>query len=567
MKKQCGGVLSTIDPRKAFIDFLANSKIEFLTAGLNGVILTCTNNVNSNYYMFRPGVLAKKVNKVIIKLCLLHNESKNEMEFCDDLFIDNQILQYCSVSHAEFIDEVTIYEEIVNASIGYFEPIAPTLLFSQIFGPKIMSLLHKQTDKTNTRTDYFFDNYGRIINNHNVAGIGLMVMECAGVEENFTTLRDYINTHNQMENEQAVAVGIYELLILGYYGFCHGDHHLGNILFSNNYNGYFTSENGTNEWYSNSRAFIIDFGRANRFYETKYQEFMHHFFIFTQDPTIMKLRPCIDVIVKNGNGETNDTSLINHPIYSWLNTGMNNPTVVRYIYELIGARNVSISNTIESTKNIVSNSITDINDIKGYLSYDELNNITINNVILRFVIQHIIDSYNRPPLPFSSFLQLLQNDYRDESISNTQKGGREYNFEPPNFESRIIESKNIVSKNIESKNIVSKNNGTKNSEYVKFIDLIKSTDLNELLNRSCFAILFILYSIGKLYEIEGSIRSLSYSLKNEDKKPQQPDTEGGHANKITKRKRKRKKSKENKKMNTKKRKHSTNPIFFNNYSR
>lgn len=508
MKKQYGGVLSINDPKTAFIEFLAKSNIEFLTAGLNGVILTCTNNINSNYYMFRPGVLAKKVNKVIIKLCLLHDESKNEDDFCDELFIDNQKLEYCSVSHTEFFDEVAIYEDIVNASIGYFEPIAPTLLFSQVSRPEIMSLLYKQIDKKNTRTDYFFDNYNRIINNHSVTGVGLMIMECAGVEENFTTLRDYISTHNQIENEQAVAVGIYELLILGYYRFCHGDHHLGNILFSNNYSDYFTSKTGTNEWYSNSRAFIIDFGRANRFNENKYQEFMYHLFNFTQEPTILKLRHCIDVIINNGYGETNDISLIDHPVYSWLNLGVNNLNVVRYIGELINARNRSISNTIESTKNIVSNAINgaiDINDIKGYLSYDELNNITINNVILRFVIQHIIDFYNRPPLPFSTLIRLLQNDYTEESISNTKKGGRMYidnieskNFEPPKFEFKNIETKNI--------------------EYVKFIDLIKSTDLNELLNRSCFAILFILFSIGKLYEIEGSIRCLSmglYPLKND----------------------------------------------------
>jgi hypothetical protein len=100
---------------------------------------------------------------------------------------------------------------------------------------------------------------------------------------------------------------------------------------------------------------------------------------------------------------------------------------------------------------------------------------------------------------------LLQNDYTEESISNTKKGGKLY---IDNVEPQIFESKNFETKNIETKNI----------EYVKFIDLIKSTDLNELLNRSCFAILFILFSIGKLYEIEGSIRCLSmglYPLKND----------------------------------------------------
>lgn len=544
MKKQYGGVLSTNDPKTSFIEFLAKSNIEFLTAGLNGVILTCTNNINSNYYMFRPGVLAKKVNKVIIKLCLLHDETKNEYEFCDDLFIDNVILDYCSISDTDFFDEVAIYEDIVNASIGYFEPIAPTLLFSQKFGIEIIRLLHKQIDKKNTRTDYFFDNYDRIINNHSVTGIGLMVMECAGVQENFTTLRDYVNTHNQIENEQAVAVGIYELLILGYYKFCHGDHHLGNILFSNNYSGYFTSEKGTNEWYSNSRAFIIDFGRANRFNENKYQEFMYHFFNFTQDPTTQNLGLCIDVIVKNGYGPTNDISLINHSVYSWLKLAVNNVNVVRYILELINARNISIGNTIESTKNIVSNTIngaTDMNDIKGYLSYDELNNITINKEILRFVIKNINDSYKRPPLPFSTFIRMLQNDYRDENILNTQKGGRvEVAYD--NFETNNIQSPNIKTKIIESPNIE-----TKNIEYIKFIDLIKSKDLNDLINKSCFAILFILYSIGKLYELEGSIRCLStglYSLKrpleNKQIDFEQPTTyTGGRKKRINKTKKKR----------------------------
>ena len=72
---QKGGVISIGDnSMETLHNFLMGSTINYLSIGSSGLVFICENTQTSEYYAFRPNNFATKVTRVILKLCIIHDD-------------------------------------------------------------------------------------------------------------------------------------------------------------------------------------------------------------------------------------------------------------------------------------------------------------------------------------------------------------------------------------------------------------------------------------------------------------------------------------------------------------
>jgi len=516
-KKQKGGVISINDSsRTAFESFFAGSNIDFFSIGGTGIIFTCINNTSSEYFGFRSNNLATRVNKIILKLCVLHTTD----DFTGELTVDGQNRFFASESEDEFQYEVRIQNDIVNKTCGFFEPVAPTMLYAGVFG--LDSIHHLESQTRDPATVLILRQLNQLLRSSHIPGlkVGLIGMEHVGLSETFTTLGNHLHLQNaangginSQTKKQAEAIAIYELLILGYYGFCHGDHHYNNFLYSSDSPNYFKSVDGTPTWYTNKRVLPIDFGRANNLLPDEAGRFIDSFIDFVDTKNIASLITCIKIIRNSGFNEDHNQELIYHPVYRWFNT--QDPEIAAYVHELYLARGRSIDETIQNTRGYVIealNGSSDANLIKEFT-----NNSQMNPKLIVFVIKHILAVQSLPPVPPQISTRITGLQQTVQSQLDAEAGNLEA------IEARVArrdeeERSDVATKECEGDKCNISGGGQlvglqyNQQLYNQFTKLIRSLDLNSMMNKSCFAIISVLYSTGKFNKPARSFQTLVYGL-------------------------------------------------------
>ena len=480
-KQQKGGVISiSANPLKTFIDFIEGSTIDYLTVGTTGLVFTCENNETSDYYAFRPNNLATKVTKIILKLCIIHDQTQLRTKIDD--------LDFKSLDELDFRRETYNQDHIVNATCEYFEPSMPTILFANITDEINIEDVFKLS---NDETYDVFSTFNTAL--HSLPGLklGIIAMEHAGINETFQTMSEFVNSGIDDETrKQTEAMAMYELIVLGVKGFYHGDHHRSNLLYSDNSTtDYFLSDDGSKKWYTGKRVLPIDAGRVSRLdraFRAGHKEqivFNHFVKIFRTDGNPDVLRRIIQMIMDGGFNYDHQQGFKNHEVYAWFNkSGEDLNVVAGYIRELMAARIKSVNRVIERTIATVSNNFdgtADMNIIKQFIlaelqkqKIQRIQVVTLDIIrrqLSKKVIEHI---RTLVPEEITERVARLQK----ELYPGKKRGGK----------------KKMV--------------GGENDEFLKFIEPI---DLNDLVQASCFAIIFATYLTGKFNEVEPSFMTLT----------------------------------------------------------
>ena len=232
-----------------------------------GYIYTLDIPPQAGVYNIYPGLTnpITETKTIIIKFIQMHN-----MQYNDKLSFMHRGKEITS-KHL-FKQEITTHNNIFNASMDmYCEPICPNIIDYCHFKNTNNSFFYKQAlikfpVFDNLIRNIIFsnkvDSHYRNDNNANrVAKIGIIFMEmlsgCKPIEdcvpyENSTGSRNRFS--NLTKNQKNCCKNyLYQLVRLKKLGYVHGDTHLNNALFIENY-----------DYLDNFRVFLIDFGRTVR---------------------------------------------------------------------------------------------------------------------------------------------------------------------------------------------------------------------------------------------------------------------------------------------------------------
>jgi hypothetical protein len=507
-KQQRGGVISIGDnPTETLNKFQVGSKINYLSSGLSGLVFTCENTKTSDYYAFRPNNLATNVTKIILKLCIIHNATRLSTEFDGRGFI--------SIREDEFLHEIYNQTDIVNATCGYFEPSMPTILFTKStdnFDNVMKMSICAQNEKTTAIFDQLFQSLLSLPG----LKLGIIAMEHAGINETFQQI-----FHLGREARQhAEALAMYELIILGVHGFYHGDHHDSNLLYSDNSTAdYFLSDDGSLKWYTGKRVLLIDAGRVSRLdrkgERTKFNNLFEKFRI-KPDPDV--LGNIIQMIMNGGFEYDHKQSLKNHELYAWFNkNGRELSQIAGYVHELMNARMNAISHVVERTRSIVTDTFdgtADMNIIKQFvvseLQKKKARGSTLDIIKKQLTFNVIQNIKKQIPHGITQRVALLK-EYIRNHIDGIEEGEieDEDEIEEEIKEDEEEEIKDDVDLTEKQRGDKQKMVGGENEEIFKFIGPI---DLNELVQISCFAIIFAMYLTGKFNYVEPSFVTLTMSF-------------------------------------------------------
>ena len=488
--KQRGGVISIGDnPLKTFIDFVDGSTIDYLSVGTTGLVFTCENTERSDYYAFRPNNLATNVTKIILKLFIIHDQTQVRTNI--------DYLDFKSISEFEFRIETDNQNDIVNATCEYFEPSMPTILLANITDEIDIDDVFKLS---NDETDAVFSTFNAALRSLPGLKLGIIAMEHAGINETFQTMREFVDSGiDDKTRKQTEAMAMYELIVMGVKGFYHGDHHRSNLLYSDNSTtDYFLSDDGLPKWYTGKRVLPIDAGRVSRLDRTfpagrKEQNVFNDVvknFRTTGNPDV--LRRIIQMIMDGGFNYDHKQTLKNHEVYAWFNkSGEELEEIAGYIHELMAARIKSVIRVVERTIAMVSvkfGGAPDMNIIKQIILAElkkqkiETIRVVTLDIIRRQLSKKVIEHIRTlVPDVITERVARLQ----DELYPDKKRGGKKRS----NCKRKMV--------------------GGENDEFLKFIEPI---DLNELVQMSCFAIIFATYLTGKFSEVEPSFMTLTMSF-------------------------------------------------------
>jgi hypothetical protein len=535
-KHQKGGVISIDDNiLETFQNFIFGSTIDYLSVGTTGLVFTCENTDTSDYYAFRPNNLAKKITKIILKLCIVHDQTPLRSN------IDG--VEFKSIHYNDFIYEINNQHKIVNATCAYFEPSMPTILFTTITDEFNIEDVIAQP---NAETLDVLQEFKSALLSFSGLKLGIIAMEHAGINETFQTIFTLMNSGiDSTTQKQADALAIYELIVLGVAGFYHGDHHNGNLLYTDNSTtDYFLSDDGSQKWYTGKRVLLIDAGRVSildRTFEsgnTEHAVFNSLVKKFRITGNRSYLQKIIQMIMDGGFNYDHNQMLKNHEVYAWFNkTGDELIEIAGYVHELMLARIESVKHVVERTRATVSDTFggtADMNIIKQFISaelkkqrdlevsrqLEVRRQQEISKQLTSRVIQHIKEQL---PRVITERVARLQQELQEELEQGEQlewlepdKGGTKRS------DRKRSDSKRSDRKRSDRKRSDSKRNrshrrkmvGGENDIFLKFIEPI---DLNELVQISCFAIVFATYLTGKFNQVEPSFMTLTMSFEQEQK--------------------------------------------------
>ena len=368
--KQSGGITTTdiIDENGRHIPYTEHEELlkyfirnSYVKEGHSGGFgITILSNFSGNvekspYAVFRRDKFASKVNRILLKLSFVSNSLK--VFKCDDD-------RYFNLNtEREIIDEVGIQNNIVEETISYLEPITMPIVFAGFYEvsdaiPFIKLLVDSgDSDDSPTIERIYNQLLSLDIETSKLLKINIIAMEYAdGFEDLFmwNGRRDVpndISVLNYRNLTKLYSVALFELINLGLAGFVNGDHHFGNLLLSETYNGYFMPTASTNNWCKNKRCFIIDWGRAKKLTTREKSELttLWNNFILSSHPKTNQLNKVVKYIYDLGcNYEGNNYyKFTDFPgdlyFYDWIltiiNNRGNNPKIKYDIIDLYNTRN------------------------------------------------------------------------------------------------------------------------------------------------------------------------------------------------------------------------------------
>jgi hypothetical protein len=163
---QKGGILIETNDEYAFGHFMSNSKFEFFSKGVNGLIIVASLNegVNSLYKHINLHNFGTQVKKLIIKLVFIYDENDIKNKNLNSILI-NDDYDFDQASKQDFMNEVNVQTEIFLKTFEYLQPLCPAIVYSDIytnenrnlfkniflkidmFGKKLFAIILKQLGK------------------------------------------------------------------------------------------------------------------------------------------------------------------------------------------------------------------------------------------------------------------------------------------------------------------------------------------------------------------------------------------------------------------------------------
>jgi hypothetical protein len=260
---QHGGIVLShnVDARSAFMHFLSNSRINYLSEGSFGtaMVLNLTrNDIESEYMSIRAGPYGYDVRRILVKFVDVGPDSVAPG-------ID---------SRQAFVDEVNTQTDIYMKTVDYLQPLCPAVLYAGIFKNEedvSSSTSNSSSSSTDERTiessKWLWDiiengppsansaGFNKMMAYKGLPEFGIIAMEFAG---GFDTVHRCIHTNPEFKsnfNRVYIWQAIWMIIDLAVQtGYNHGDHHLGNILVDTKSHLYFKGV--PNEW------MLIDFGQT-----------------------------------------------------------------------------------------------------------------------------------------------------------------------------------------------------------------------------------------------------------------------------------------------------------------
>jgi hypothetical protein len=401
VKKQKGGVIgvNTLNENGTIINatdsgelshfFIRNSRFKLLDLrnGISGIMLLATfrpppeSNLVSPYVCFKGGgEFGERVNTILIKINII---SERDIQINGNVIVaGNSQGEWKKISgtNNDFLQECDNQSAVVLASIGELEPVAPIILFSEVLNEQ--SVIYGSLEHFR---DYGAEGIQDIIvglRRHQNISLGIIIMEYARPQA-FTSLYRQLNRlpndqYGNTDKNRLLSLAIFEILRLTACGYVHGDHHYGNFMISNNYQGYFSSDGLTNRWTNRLRCLIIDFGRTRALTQDELNEYNNLYTAFLNETSVQSLQNLMRRIYRfNGvlNGENvrfrtfnqaNETAMnrilcnlfgaencgVNQ--YQWIYTCINQ-SIVNNVLTLVRARITRINEVRQSHNDIFSN--------------------------------------------------------------------------------------------------------------------------------------------------------------------------------------------------------------------
>ena len=211
-----------------------------------GYLFTC--DLKTPYKGIYPGydTVIYDITKILMKIVQIQNPNEYIYE-CNGKEV---------ISEQTFNDEVSIQKDILKKSLDFtLEPICPNIIFGGIgtltlsnIGPFFSELKNIIIININQR------------GNHNFK-YGIIAMECLSgtpvrnLFPNWSPRGPGLNEQGVITFEQNWSLRnyLYQIMRLRKIGYIHGDLHLGNAIYVNNY-----------DYISNMRVYLIDFGKSHR---------------------------------------------------------------------------------------------------------------------------------------------------------------------------------------------------------------------------------------------------------------------------------------------------------------
>ena len=244
-KAKKGGLLTRIHNDNAFGEFLMNSQIKKIGSGSSGFVFEVSlvnRNYHSPYYSLNSNVFNKQVTSLLIKMVVINDNEKRE-----ELF--NKNFKLSTTKRHEFIHEINTQNHIYNETMGYLQPICPSIIHSEIaYGNNaVNTLIYLKKITANQKVEqYIFNKMINYLKIGKIKGVGIIGMEY----KNASTLHELKDDINFEKYKNMALFSILRLAIET--GYNHGDYHPSNIFIDTKDNSYFLNCSGSPS--------IIDYG-------------------------------------------------------------------------------------------------------------------------------------------------------------------------------------------------------------------------------------------------------------------------------------------------------------------
>lgn len=244
IRNQSGGVVPITDPETAFNNIIKDpqTEITFIKPDASGSIIKIQigNQEINPYYVLRRSTFASPITTIFAKIIYI-SETKSiiKTEFSTQKF--NQKINTLTIN--QFNNEFLTHDKIFNDTFCDCEPLAPTILY-----------LNNDYDITTLTPNVQTLQYGIIVMGDACFSPKTKMLDTMGLFDEQSKLQQNLNDDQLNQLSQA----IYAYIELANYGWIHGDHHAGNIMYDLDYD-YFLNIKGRCLFINYARAYKLDY--------------------------------------------------------------------------------------------------------------------------------------------------------------------------------------------------------------------------------------------------------------------------------------------------------------------